>query len=192
MYCVCCISLCRPTTGIRVNPLRLHTPNKTQSNLAFVLTEVLFLVCMFPVRMFLVYTHTLAKHVYLPEQAHNRYWSAETTYAKQNGGRWDFFIDTVSEDAQANEDTAGEGPPSGDTVGEGRVAKHTAGEGRPSGDTVGGRRTDLGLMALPVDELFWDQLMMDARRCVLVEVVFSSISCNSGCTSSHRSDGTSR
>ncbi len=27
------------------------------------------------------------------QQLHNRYWSANTTYAKQNGGKWDFLID---------------------------------------------------------------------------------------------------
>ena len=29
--------------------------------------------------------------------AHNRYWSADTNYAKQNGGNWSFFIDTKAE-----------------------------------------------------------------------------------------------
>ena len=26
-------------------------------------------------------------------QGHNRYWSAETTYAKENGGKWNFLVD---------------------------------------------------------------------------------------------------
>ena len=26
--------------------------------------------------------------------AHNRFWASDTTYAKQNGGEWDFFIDS--------------------------------------------------------------------------------------------------
>jgi len=31
--------------------------------------------------------------------AHNRYWSADTTYATQNGGAWQFYVDAPSSPA---------------------------------------------------------------------------------------------
>jgi hypothetical protein len=31
--------------------------------------------------------------------AHNRYWSADTSYASQNGGEWQFYIDAPSSPA---------------------------------------------------------------------------------------------
>ena len=33
----------------------------------------------------------------LPVIAHNRWWSASTQYAKQNGGQYDFVIDKISQ-----------------------------------------------------------------------------------------------
>ncbi|EDQ89592.1 uncharacterized protein MONBRDRAFT_36925, partial [Monosiga brevicollis MX1] len=50
------------------------------------------------------------------QQLHNRYWSAETPYAKQNGGEYDFLIDESSQ------------------------------------------------YAVPTEQAFWDQLMLDKRR----------------------------
>lgn len=32
-----------------------------------------------------------------PQQLHNRYWASNTTYAKQNGGKWDFLIDQTGD-----------------------------------------------------------------------------------------------
>jgi len=55
--------------------------------------------------------------------AHNRYWSATTPYAKQNGGKWDFLIDNSTS---------------------------------PAGE--------LGKLALPVEQAFWDELLLNARR----------------------------
>ena len=33
--------------------------------------------------------------------AHNRYWDHETTYAKANGGQWDFFVDPAGDGTMA-------------------------------------------------------------------------------------------
>lgn len=49
-------------------------------------------------------------------QGHNRYWSANTDYAKQNGGKWEFLIDDASQ------------------------------------------------YALPLEQGFWDWLMMESRK----------------------------
>ena len=29
----------------------------------------------------------------MPAAAHNRYWAADTTYAKKNGGKYDFVVE---------------------------------------------------------------------------------------------------
>ena len=49
-------------------------------------------------------------------QGHNRYWSANTDYAKQNGGKWEFLVDDASQ------------------------------------------------YALPLEQGFWDWLMMESRK----------------------------
>lgn len=42
--------------------------------------------------MFLLYSELFEAHG-MPAAAHNRYWAADTTYAKKNGGKYDFEVE---------------------------------------------------------------------------------------------------
>lgn len=45
----------------------------------------------------LMYVSPPPRYVYnatnWPQQLHNRYWSSDNVYAKQNGGKWNFIIE---------------------------------------------------------------------------------------------------